>query len=183
MRGIWKESTACFCRTTNRMGLSKPWENTSTDTRTPSVWWDTGEKPQAHTPSFICLDFFILMTFNSPYSWRWCDWKHRWFGCRWWLCHYRWLQTRRFSGPHFWWPPLPRRPSKTGSQITPATAATQVRSNTEQLHGCFYVEISSNFSPPCLKMLLFWHKKLAIPFQVYQVIKTVAPHPELMQTS
>lgn len=38
MRGTWKDSTACFCRTTNRMGLSKPCDNTSTDTRTPSVW-------------------------------------------------------------------------------------------------------------------------------------------------
>ncbi len=51
MRGIWKDSTACFCRTTNRMGLSKPCDDTSTDTRTPSVW-----NPSAGIKDDITLD-------------------------------------------------------------------------------------------------------------------------------
>lgn len=44
MRGTWNDSTACFCRITNRIGLSKPRDNTSTVTRTPSVYNQENEE-------------------------------------------------------------------------------------------------------------------------------------------
>lgn len=58
MRGTWKDSTACFCRTANRTGLSKPCDNTSTVTRTPSVWEKKQTKNRDRTNSWA--DFRTL---------------------------------------------------------------------------------------------------------------------------
>lgn len=58
MRGTWKDSTACFCRTTNKVGLSNPCDNTSTDTRTPSIWnpkrGDTDNVSHTETRNHCC---------------------------------------------------------------------------------------------------------------------------------
>lgn len=48
MRGTWKERTACFWRTTNRIGLFAVSESSSTDTRTPSVWENRERVTRTH---------------------------------------------------------------------------------------------------------------------------------------